>query len=484
MKREISYEEIEKDLAELNKALKTIKKKATVEKALNNIIKNVKFQATKLQKREAELKESNELNRLLVENLPVAIWMGDEEGKCCLVNKEFTRVLGWTKEELMGIKTPDAPFLCERGLPYMKEGTLEALRTIWNKTIERKKSATGEVPWLAKDGRVVIVKLVQIPYGKGESRLAAWVDVTEMRKRELELSKTLSALKDVVDKVVQKGELNTRIDVSKLSGKYKQIGGDINLMIDSLQSNIEELRQAIGSYSKVLNEVALGKLTARVDTTQLKGVYGLLGDTLNSIVTILEYDTKELKKKEAELIEALTLYGYTLEKIVDEGDLSIRIDMDKLTDKYKLIGADINYLVSNLQTKVEESKKREEKLKESEVFLQQILANMPDILVVTDNEGRWLQVSPSFEELTGFKIEEVLGKKTAEQPVYRDLPEGIELNKQMWERVYKGEVVQGLEIPWRTKEGKKIILSASERTLKDSKGKDIGRVFIARWLTK
>jgi hypothetical protein len=30
-----------------------------------------------------------------------------------------------------------------------------------------------------------------------------------------------------------------------------------------------------------------------------------------------------------------------------------------------------------------------------------------------------------------------LGKKTLKQPVYVDLPEGIKLNKQMWERVYK-----------------------------------------------
>jgi PAS domain-containing protein len=54
----------------------------------------------------------------------------------------------------------------------------------------------------------------------------------------------------------------------------------------------------------------------------------------------------------------------------------------------------------------------------------------------------------------------------------------------MWERVYKGEVVKGIEIPWRTKRGKKIILSASERTLKDSKGKDMGRVFVARDITR
>jgi PAS domain S-box-containing protein len=470
LEREISYKEIEKDLADLDKALKTI---TAVEKSINNIIQNVNFQATKLQKREAELEESNEFNRLLVENLPAAIWMGDEEGKCRLVNKEFTRVLGWTKEELMGIKTPDAPFLCERGLPYMKEGTLETLRKIWNKTIERKKSTTGEVPWLAKDGRVVIVKLVQIPYGKGESRLAAWVDVTEIRKRELELSKTLSALRDVVDKVVQKGELNTRINVSKLSGKYKQIGEDINLMIDSLQSNIEELRQALGSYSEVLGKVALGDLTARVNTSQLKGEHKLLGETLNSIVSFLEYDTKELKRGEAELNQTVLVCGEVLDKVTQQGDISSRIDVSKLSGKYKRIGSDINLLISGLQAKMEESKKREIEAKQAKDQLDLIVETSPAPIALTDEKGRFVKVNRALERIVGYDRREILGKTSFEQPFHTK--ETIDALKKLWILTieHRKEATEGADIPWKTKDGKTVIIKGVEVPF----GKGEGRLF-------
>jgi hypothetical protein len=44
MKREVFYEEIERDIADLNEAMKTVKKDAKVEKALNNLLENVKFQ--------------------------------------------------------------------------------------------------------------------------------------------------------------------------------------------------------------------------------------------------------------------------------------------------------------------------------------------------------------------------------------------------------------------------------------------------------
>jgi PAS domain S-box-containing protein len=283
---------------------------------------------------------------------------------------------------------------------------------------------------------------------------------------------------------IARGDLLARVSIKSSIKEFSEVSNDINRMVDGLQSNIEELKQALDSYSKVLNEVALGNLSARVNTTQLKGAYSLLGETLNSIVSILEYDTEELKKKDTELSQTVSLCSGVLDKVTQQGDLSTRVNVSKLKGKYKQLGSDINLMADSLQNKINELKQTKGEIEESRVFLQQIMTNIPDILVVTDNEGHWLQVSPSFEELTGFKIKEVLGKKTTEQPVYKDLPEGIELNKQMWERVYKGEVVKGIEIPWRTKRGKKIILSASERTLKDSKGKDMGRVFVARDITR
>jgi HAMP domain-containing protein len=188
---------------------------------------------------------------------------------------------------------------------------------------------------------------------------------------------------------IAKGDLSARVSTKLPIKEFSELSDDINRMVEGLQSNIEELRKALGSYSKVLNEVALGKLTARVDTEELKEEYKLLGDTLNSIISILEYDTDELKRSEVELTEALTLYGYTLEKIVDEGDLSLRIDIDKLAGKHKLTGTDINLLISALQTKIEESKKREKELKDTISAFSKVLtkAAKGDLAARIDTKG-------------------------------------------------------------------------------------------------
>jgi chromosome segregation ATPase len=77
---------------------------------------------------------------------------------------------------------------------------------------------------------------------KGLKSIAENVEfqATELQKREEELNQTLSICGEVVDKVARKGDLNARVDVSKLTGKYKQIGGDINLLISDLYAKIDE----------------------------------------------------------------------------------------------------------------------------------------------------------------------------------------------------------------------------------------------------
>ena len=48
MKREKSYKELENDLAEFKKTLKTITKSVPVEKVVNDLIEDVRFQAAKV----------------------------------------------------------------------------------------------------------------------------------------------------------------------------------------------------------------------------------------------------------------------------------------------------------------------------------------------------------------------------------------------------------------------------------------------------
>jgi PAS domain S-box-containing protein len=165
----------------------------------------VAIDITELKKREKELEESNEFNQLLIENLPVGIWMSDEDGRCSFINETSIKYMGYEKDELIGRKISDTPWVCKSGLPYMREGTIEALSKMQEYTFEGRKGLTkgliGVVPCLTKDGQIVINQGIAIPYGKGRSLLYASINITELRKQEKELEESYAFTNALLDNI-------------------------------------------------------------------------------------------------------------------------------------------------------------------------------------------------------------------------------------------------------------------------------------------
>jgi ribose transport system substrate-binding protein len=245
--------------------------------------------------------------------------------------------------------------------------------------------------------------------------------------------------------------------------------------VESLQSNIEELNKFLDLYSKVLTEIGLGKLSARVDTKQLKGEHKFLGETLNSVISILEYDTNKIKENERELSNTIDSCKEILYKIVQEKKLSARVDVSKLAGKYKIVGKNINQLVDSLVG-------REEEVKEVKAYAEAIIANLADPLWVVDKEDYWILVNEALKNVTGYKEEEMFRKKNLEQPLFEfflKIPGGKEKLEELSKKIKAKEHVTML-IPWLTKSNKLLMMSCSGEPLRDTKGNVIGGVFIGK----
>jgi len=141
----------------------------------------------------------------------------------------------------------------------------------------------------------IVIAIVSVIFSREVNK-----SVEELRKREVELSQTLAGSREVLDKVAQKGDLSARIDMETMSGKYKQLGEDINKIVDSLQSRIEVLRKrekeqanAVSSLSKVLSKTVQGDLSARVDTKGWSEELATIGMTINTLIESLEFEKKE-----------------------------------------------------------------------------------------------------------------------------------------------------------------------------------------------
>ncbi len=131
---------------------------------------------------------------------------------------------------------------------------------------------------------------------------------------------------------------------------------------------------------------------------------------------------------------------------------------------------------------LEDTRRMAEKLAEEKAFKQAVEANMADVLIATDNDGKWTAVNPAFEKIMGYRTEEVLGKKTPEQPFVT--PRVLAELEKMWPKVFAGEVVTNVEAPYIRKDGREVILSGAEQLLRDAQGNVIGRIWTARDITE
>jgi hypothetical protein len=189
--------------------------------------------------------------------------------------------------------------------------------------------------------------------------LATERQVEEIRKTQFEINQTLSICRDVVYQVAEYGDLSARIDTNLLTSKYKQIGEGINKIIETMACNIAELReneaqnmQTIMGLSKILTKAAQGDLRARVDTKGWGKELSLVGESINTLIASLDYNSQELT-------DTLVLCNNIVDRVAEHNDLSARVNIDLLQSKHKQIGKGINKIIQIMQTNTEELRRRD-----------------------------------------------------------------------------------------------------------------------------
>jgi PAS domain S-box-containing protein len=281
---------------------------------------------TEKRKQEAKLKKSNELNRLLIENLPVAIWMCDKSGRCNFINKEFTRLLGYRKEDVLGKTDQESPYVCETGLPYIKEGTIEALDKIWESAGGRKKPKKfpeGEIPIKAKDGKIAIHHGIEIPLGEGDTRLWASMDITELRKRELSLKSAISNLGSVLLKASE-GDLSTKVNLSKISEEYRPIGDNINTLIASFNQMAETIKNASQEVSDKVKRMTTTSEEAMIAIEEIsESMKTVTEEAVKQSTTAMNQaaaaeETQSALEEESKASQELSTIGLELLKLSDD----------------------------------------------------------------------------------------------------------------------------------------------------------------------
>ncbi|MFH1634108.1 MAG: PAS domain S-box protein, partial [Chloroflexota bacterium] len=112
----------------------------------------------------------------------------------------------------------------------------------------------------------------------------------------------------------------------------------------------------------------------------------------------------------------------------------------------------------------------EKAIKESDVLYRDLIETAQDLIWQCDAEGRYTYLNPAWEQVFGYKIEEMLGKRFSDFQT----PEYAERVLKEFAQLLKGNTVKGLETVHLGKDGREIHLVFNAKFLVDEVGSPAG----------
>lgn len=156
-----------------------------------------------------------------------------------------------------------------------------------------------------------------------------------------------------------------------------------------------------------------------------------------------------------------------VQNIIEKQDLSDQVEVNS-ADEIGQLGTVFNKMTGDL-------KKSRDGLMESKNYIDSIIANMVDTLIVVDPEGIIKTVNKTVLDLLGYREEELIGYPVDKIFVETDIFKGSGLKK-----FIADGFVRDFEMVYLTKSGEKIPVSFSASLMRGSDGKIVGVVGVAR----
>jgi PAS domain S-box-containing protein len=188
-----------------------------------------------LEAQNAELRESEEKYRFLVENLQEGVWAIDSEARTTLVNQRMAEMLGYAEEEMLGKHLFE--FMDQRGIE-ITEQNLERRRVGLN---ER-----HDFEFLRRDGTRIYTTLETSPIvddqGNYQGALAGVMDITDRRRAE-------EALKSRVE------ELDVLNHIAQMVATLTDLPQALDAVVEIVTSQFAATLSAITIWSSGQNEI-------------------------------------------------------------------------------------------------------------------------------------------------------------------------------------------------------------------------------------
>ncbi|OPX64102.1 MAG: hybrid sensory histidine kinase BarA [Methanoregula sp. PtaU1.Bin006] len=235
----------------------------------------------KRRKAEEALRESEEFNRGLVENLPDIIAIYDRDGIVRFANKAGLQILGSDAAEVIG--KPILSFVTDRQRDELRKKMAERLSGAPLQPYEVEISTGGEP-------RTALLQAVPITYKNEPAVLVLMTDITERKKTEQIL---LEAHRDLERKVAER----TR-ELSEANLHLQELDRLKSLFIASMSHELRTPLNSIIGFTGIMAKGLAGEINA-----EQKKQLGMVQDSARHLLALIN-DVIDISKIEADKIEA------------------------------------------------------------------------------------------------------------------------------------------------------------------------------------
>ncbi|MBD3343147.1 MAG: PAS domain S-box protein [Candidatus Lokiarchaeota archaeon] len=348
------------------------------EELIQTIIQNIQPRMST----ENKLKKTKTKYHHLFENSPFSIALFDNRGIVLDVNLALEEFLGYRRNELISNNFLELPIYRPKTIPILKKRLAKYVNGEYPDPIELELiKRDGSIAWVKP-----VVSMIEID---GEK-------IIQVVFRDISLEK------------------KTREQLKKSEEKYRFITENMKDMISIFDENlnlefVNEAQEQVSGFGKeeILNKRPIDFMHPE-DIPKLKKIF-LKALKEGSGIGEFRMMTKNGSYKWIE----------TLGKILTD---------NKSNTKFLLVSRDID-----------ERKKLENQLKESEKKYRHLFESSPYAILLADLKGKIINRNSTSEKLFGYKTEEFIGKKFSETPVFT--PEALkEIKKRFREFLKQGKI--------------------------------------------
>ncbi len=229
----------------------------------------------------------------------------------------------------------------------------------------------------------------------------------------------------------------------------------------TLQQEILFQNQSVGRLVITFCNAEVNQLTRQILVSDILILFSMLLVVLATTWFLLA----------RQIFTPLTALEHTLKKI-STGDYSRRVSLH--------MKGELGSIADEFNTMVEQVELRENKIRESELKYRNLVESSTDIIFMTDIKGKLLFMNHNFQKLTGYRIENFIGRPFTDMLSSDD----IQISLEMLEGGLKGISIPLYEIEFQKKDGTTVPMELNLTLQRDINHTPFGALGIARDIAK